>query len=400
MRVYIKVCLFVIILFVTAFYTSSLLIAEEKEQAEQKQELNRDLDIIAQQLAQVLSDKPFREWLSTEIKAARNREHILDLDNTLKRAIEHSDLKNLNESLKKLIEITAGTILKMKKLHITFASIDLYLPVKSHGEQWQGEEQLYVSFLPVDDETEIHSLTAYSVKDGKKVDLDPNNPPNIPTLVVAPEEHETHEPTVPAVIVPTCLEDDGSEPGLPRPIPKGDSDDKNSYIGIPYIWLNNTHEPWPSGDPEIYVLVGRCAKWLLQPLEDKIWLNGVNDKNKWYWLGDDPSEPLYFYFDSTYNDLTYFHFMESDGGISIKVKAQITCLSTAELDFTVFGGDDDLGKRFVDRDEISFGDDEYFKSLFPPSFWRTYISLFPGALLGYFETRSTGDVDFKVDKDH
>jgi hypothetical protein len=82
--------------------------------------------------------------------------------------------------------------------------------------------------------------------------------------------------------------------------------------------------------------------------------NDVNEKGKRYCFGDNSSNPLYFYFDENYSDLTYFRFMEQDSGSSVTVNAKVYYQGiTVGLAWTIKDGDDYLGYRYIDKNQIS-----------------------------------------------
>jgi hypothetical protein len=107
-------------------------------------------------------------------------------------------------------------------------------------------------------EKDIKQVVAYSVKDGQRVLLDPNNAPNQVVLVLAPEEHESHE------VVAEPKEKDEPPKGLkddavPREDPPKtgmkDPGDGNSTVGVRYVYLYKDHEPWTRGSPEIKLMM-------------------------------------------------------------------------------------------------------------------------------------------------
>jgi hypothetical protein len=119
------------------------------------------------------------------------------------------------------------------------------------------------------------------------------------------------------------------------------------------LWINirNDEEPWSKGDPEIYVLVGQVANGV--PITHKIYLPWVNDEKRWYWLGDHAPAILYFYYNSSYSPLTYFHFYEEDDGDPIPISIGVsTPWGGVSLGFEILDGDDGLGAVWVNRDEL------------------------------------------------
>jgi len=335
--------------------------------------VNEQVTVVAREVADLLREPATRNFVYSAIKSSRNRENIVVLHDVLRRASTEPSLKQQSKRFDGLLATVEKVRKELRSLGVSddFASFDLYMPVKDHLSKWSGDDHLLVAAVPFGDESKLPSVTAFSVRDQKSIKLSQKDIPSIPTLVIVGEEHPSHERTHPPVTQRTEPSDDepnGSEPTK-----------RNSYIGIRWLKLINDHEPWTRGDPEIYVLVGQAIGGAA--VESKIWLNSgssdVNDENHWYLLGDSPSGILYFYFDETYSDQTYFRFMESDGGASLKINAGIQSKVGEQtvnvgLSYEVKDGDDELGVRIVNRNEV------------------------PWVGLKKF---TTGDVEFKVDKD-
>lgn len=185
---------------------------------------------------------------------------------------------------------------------------DLYFPVAEHRQKWDGGGNLLIARAPVDDEAP-GEMVGYRVGDQAAVALDPGRAPDTPTLVVGINERRSDELAPPMVTLPADAED----PNEPNPIAPR-ADDTNSYIGVPYIKLLSDSEPWYKGDPELYVWVTR---WVVGvgAINQKIQgpLAKVNDVGIWYYLGDGPCWPLYFFFNNDcYGKVTRFEFWEED----------------------------------------------------------------------------------------
>jgi hypothetical protein len=257
--------------------------------------------------------------------------------------------------------------------------VNLYFPVDSHREVWRREDDLVVAFSPVQDESEVEGIDAYVVKTGEHVVLNPNEAPEVPTLVIAAREKPLCSSglSLTPLAPPPQEAEPPQEKGGDSSISTTSNSESHSWIGIPSLKLLNDHEPWIRGKPEIYVLVGQSFK--TTPSPSRVDLEHVNDENKWYFLGESPTEafnlvgPLYFFFDENYSDVTHFQFMESDGGGSVKLTTQVEFMGVkVGLEWSVGGGDDNLGARAVNKNQVGEVD---------------------------YQRLTTGSVDFELDHD-
>ncbi len=335
--------------------------------AQQALEINMEMDRLAQQTASALANPALRGFLAEETRASRNNEQMLFFQETLLKAQDRKELRVSPGLINSLIGLAYDTEDKISAaVKGQDTGVNIYFPVDEHRQNWRGEAELLVAFDPIGDEDEISTIVAYSVATGERVVLDPNVAPAVPTLVIAQDEHIKHDASAPL-----------EESLRPRTEEKSPSDFTTKaagqfYLGIPQVNMRNDHEPWYRGDPEIYVLVGQSYK--TSPIESIIHLPNVNDEDKWYYLGDGPGSPLYFFFtEADYSDLSYFHFMESDGGGKFTISASVEYKGAkVGLEYVVEDGDDNLGKRYIHKSQVP--------------------------LYGYL-LQSTGDMEFYVDKD-
>jgi hypothetical protein len=305
--------------------------------------------------------------LWNEVQASRDKEKILNLQEMLTKAQSYSDLKLSHQALGAQSHVVGVIEEKMRAAQFPeeLVGVDLYFPEENHRRQWRGDEDLLVAFAPMQDDSEMTSIIAYSVKTAKQLLLDPNEAPSIPTLVIAAKERPLLQPGLPleSPLSPSPQEDLES------------SSEGNMWIRC--LTMFDDHEPWVRGKPEIYVLVGQS--YMTTPQEHRIWLNSgshdVNKEGKRYCFGDTSSNPLYFYFNDDYSDATYFHFMESDGGSSVTIGASVVYKGvTVGLGWAVKDGDDSLGSKYVNKSQASCHQGHRY--VFPPP--------------------STGDVEFEV----
>lgn len=325
-------------------------------------DVNTRLDSLARDTAQLLRDDTNRTDFFNKYRASRVREQRLGLKAF---ATESRDrVAGTRVLAGRLISSTTTATRTIQQVNLgRAADFDMYFPVRQHRTQWTGDSNLVVAFAPTGDEDSVTQIQGYRVQDGQRATLRADTPPSEPTLVIALPEGPTQ--AVPRSLMIPPLPS-GAEPPDEAVAPPPDP-----YIGIRYLKLLDDQEPWWKGDPEIYVLVGQSHT--TQPIKHKIYLDYVNDEDHWYSLGESPGGALYFYFDNSYSDLIYFHFMEEDTGDLFTVNASVEYAGVSVgLSFKVRDGDDDLGYRYESKNAVPF--------------------------TGYVD-RSTGRAAYKLDKD-
>lgn len=335
---------------------------QELEQIDPKQKaleakehatINQELEAIAWEITNLLQHPGFRGQLRGEINGAKTIESIIVLDKFL------AKVGNQEKAPPGLAKARGATDNAMRRIKDSPAwdldGIDLYFPVQDHKAKWKGKDDLLVGYSPVNDEADIKSIVAFSVKTRQKVALDPKVPPTTPVLIVAAEEHESHD-------MPPVQRDAGpSEQGPPEEDPEDTGDDLkspgqygdgNSTITVKHIKITNDHEPWTSGSPEIY-------SYTYQPRRDNScrssydWLDKMDKENYWYtYIG-------YFenYFDSKYHDIHTFRVMERDGGsyrnMIYSPMGGITCNWTKKT------GDDHVGTSVIYKSAVPWNYSKY-----------------------------------------
>ena len=347
------------LMFISAAFASTMLFAQQATpDIERMQQANADLDKMTQELATLVAQPGFRGFLRSEIAKSKNTEKILELDKFLDRA---SKQKKMPPGLIKFKDSAQKAKQRLEASGVSaFRGYDLYIPVQAHREKWKGGKDFLVAFNPVDD-TNIPHIVAYQVWDGKRVLLDPNEPPEKVVLVLAAEEHESHEvhdapeegPAPPSVVP----RDSG--PDLEKP---GEFGEGNSFIHAKWLMITNDREPWTSGAPEIYAygfLVkkdNKCSSW-------REWLDRVNKENNWYYRYYDLEYP----FDSTYKDIMGFLVMEEDCctyGLQIKEFSPGSACSWRKK-----GGDDQVGWTVIYKSAVPWNYDRYWSFGYARVYW-------------------------------
>jgi hypothetical protein len=201
--------------------------------------------------------------------------------------------------------------------------LDLKLPVSEHQGLLRTAETIYVLAAPLEDESEVETLRAYSNR--QPVTLDVAEPPAIPTLVLIPGESESLDAEYP-------LEQ------RTEPAPELNPRRVDDFVGIPQILITDDHESWVSGNPEIYAMIVRLqlGGGSITPVD----LPGVNNQNVWYLLGDP---------NSTY--LEYSSLVLPD-----------TTIEIWEDDSFAHGADDFLGQVTFDWTTLSYSGYRFFSN--------------------------------------
>lgn len=256
----------------------------------QQQRINDSLKEVASLLVSPLTDSKFRSLIREELKTARNPGQKVPLEATLQKIRPPGDVPaaagswegKMNNALLALKDAVAGDV-PSGAAEPTPVAITLSFPAKGHLQNWDGGADLLVAYAPLDDSDASVSLIARSVKYGYEVALDPETPPETPTLIVGLGE-PAEQPAPPL----TELAGFALPPGEENPIVP-DANDTNSYIGVRWVMILDDHEPWYKGDPEVYVKVTQWRNGV--DIKHTVDLPGVNKEFKWYDLGDGVGYP-------------------------------------------------------------------------------------------------------------
>ena len=218
--------------------------------------------------------------------------------------------------------------------------VDVYFPARDHRDKWTGSDDVLVGVGTLNGEAE--TIKAYSVKTQQSLSLSTTEPPASPVIMVSPCEHDSHE-------APPPLETSD----VPQSKSETPKEGKNSYLQTSYFKITNDHEPWTSGDPEIYVLV---VQWYGTSTltKVKIYLNGVNQEGVWKDLAGCPTN-LNFYWDDNYFPITYYRVMEEDPGTLMNSPVTVSAFGVSVSTYvTIRDGDDALGSVNVDRNAVGW----------------------------------------------
>ncbi|MBN2314225.1 MAG: DUF3103 family protein [Sedimentisphaerales bacterium] len=352
-------------LFIMICFSPPYVLALDSNQVET---INKSLDEIAFQLYKPLQDSDFRQFIFENVKTARNSEKILDLANTITRSRERDRARGTNVSERSRSFDEIGTQINVISSEMSrdpnsvrgegqrsAAALDFYLPVEAHRQKWNGDPNVLIASGPIGTDEDLFYTIAYHVETGEPRILDCRSnadPPNTPVLVVSlnedPEALDPNEMGLWSQTDEPPEEVDGVAP---------DSNDTNSYIGVPWIYLRDDQEPWIRGKAEVYVLVGQLYTGSSPNtlIKHRVNLKKVNYEGKWYYLGESHSDPMYFYYNNAnYHPFTCFDFWEEDGGGS-KVHIGFT-IAGFGFGFSILDGDDDMGMISVNRNYVPWCD--------------------------------------------
>lgn len=332
--------------------------------AKQFAAVNDDLENVARELMILLQHPGFRGQLRGEINGAKTTESIIVLDRFLEKVAKQQKpppgLGNARGATNKAVQRIKDTPA------VNLKGIDLYFPVKEHKAKWKGNEDLLVAYTPVNDEAEANGIVAYSVKTKERVILDPKEPPPTPVLIVAVEEHLSHEVNfvvphkepIPEKGLPgrgkitsppgQLYDNEEVNPGKPGQYPG------NSYLYAYYTMIKRDGEGWGRGDPEIEVyFMQECGT-------DKSWrrldTTNVNKTYTTYWTGNYGG----LHFHSGCSDRVFTAIWERDSGSWVQGDCH-TFPSGRRHCFNVRSGDDEImGGRYY-----YWGGNVFYKSSFP-----------------------------------
>ena len=133
----------------------------------------------------------------------------------------------------------------------TAARLELYFPVPAHRAAWHGDDQLLVGTIGADGTVPV----AFTLE-GRRVALDPTQPPPTPVLAVVPRETDFDAIGHRNLSFAMCVECDGGGgdgggtgggSGGPTTSPTG--------LYLTQSHLNDTFESWLKGKPEIEISV-------------------------------------------------------------------------------------------------------------------------------------------------
>ena len=288
-----------------------------EQQAQEYAAINAELEGVAKEIAALLKHPGFRGQLRGEINGANTVESIIVLDKFLAKVTKQ---KKSPPGLNKARGATDKAAQRIKASPAwDLEGIDLYFPVEDHKAKWKGNEDLIVAYSPAEDEDAIKSIIGFSVKTQQRVTLDANGPPPTPVLMVAPEEHASHDmPVVTRDLDDVKLPSDEVKDdlvGRDPPPPEVDQPDSNSRWGIRYLKLYKDGEHWSRGKPEVYVQLFQVSgntcyrKISSSPYVDR--------ENVWYHTWNDTryaNPPSWMDYNSNYENRVLMYINESDGG--------------------------------------------------------------------------------------
>lgn len=217
------------------------------------------LSKIARLVAVSMDNEPARQHLKRDLKAARFREHKLQLATYLKS-------RDGRALLDRMVASGGGSERDLLETISAVRPLEFYMPVAKHRETWTGSADVLV----VSQLAESEPIVAFDER-GTEVVLDRKVAPEQPTLSIVPVETRFSEPMAAAGsknvrdkggsaigtlerMVPTgssliaCNETcdgGGGSGGGTAPIPPG--------LYLEFSRIMDMKEPWFRGDPEVEV---------------------------------------------------------------------------------------------------------------------------------------------------
>ncbi|MFT5482880.1 MAG: hypothetical protein ACI9GW_001535 [Halieaceae bacterium] len=272
---------------------------------------NKELETVAASLAEALAESNFRGMLRSAIAQSKRREGIVKLADILKRGKSaKKPAPGLEKAGQAATRVNKG---RVKATHPDLDGLDLYIPVEAHRAKWKGGKDFYIAYAPVGDEKEVREIVAFSVRDGKRVSFDPAKAPDAIVLVVAPEEHGSHEQLGVRGKGPVAPKD----PDAKAQFEGKDAHDKpvkqdpgNSYVGLHFLKLYNSQEPWWLGDAEVTVYLGMKTGSTCRISQTNA--DYVNKTGIWYNTWDGFSPHVKRYFTRSYGTKIHILLMERD----------------------------------------------------------------------------------------
>jgi hypothetical protein len=297
--------------------------------------LERDLESIAAELSVVVADGQSRALLAAEIKQV-SKSNVACLRDCLGTLVKKAPAERSEQLLSLMARVQQGES-SLGKCGSAVQRLDVSVPVAAHRDLLNNSEKIYVVAAPLADDSEVKQVTAYA--NGERLLLSADEAPKMATLVVGAAETESLDPSYP----PMVTDEEATEANQGRVV--------DDFVGIPRIWIDDDHEPWWKGDPEIYVRVIRFRFSPFGTINNRVNLPGVNDEQVWYNIGD-PNGTYRFVSQDNFAPTIQFQVWEEDGP---------------------FDGDDHLGTRTVRWTNLPFG--------------------------GYSSPLSSGDMRIRVDRD-
>jgi hypothetical protein len=357
-------------------------------------EANAELDAVAKELAALLSEPGFRGLVKSTIAQSKKRENIVELEDFLAQAAKKTDLppgvKKLNDDALK----AKGRIRDLKVWNRE--GFDLYFPVKDHVNKWKGDTDFYVAYSPYNRESDVGEIYGYSVKTGELYAFGSAAAPDVPVLIVAPCEHETHE----------IMEAEAAEKA-PAPLTKTQPDNKprkveggkggNSNYKFDWMWIwgpKDFYEAWYHGAMEIYFWYADVntsarqqhaslskATYFVAPtgatrtswieISTPVYCSLVVDVDRWY------SVNRAHVLSSTCSPYSVWNFIERDGGTMAATEygGTVTRYSINQISYQVGGawgvtnvvmpfydGDSWVGQFFINRGNYQYSNDYFVGS--------------------------------------
>jgi hypothetical protein len=201
------------------------------------------------------------------------------------------------------------------------------------------------------DDNECEEIIAYTLN-GESQFLDAKTPPDQPVLLISPCEHRGNHnygqypgKLEKKTIIHHFDKENSPTPEFATYIPP-DWPVWGRWMEIHQIWINDDHEPWWKGDPEIY------ATYQCGSVQSKRHMDGVNDEDQWYSVYE-----YIFQWYSDYGNFFAFAIYEEDTGSNSS--ASVTFFGKT-FALKIQDNDDELGTIPIHINDYLFSDWRYY----------------------------------------
>ncbi len=212
--------------------------------------MDRSLIAVTRLVALSLSDPAVRAHLSAAIHTSRYREHKVHF---------RSFLEGPGGDLLRLMSRHGGTDSRGIAARLdSIVDLEIYLPVPGQLEAWRGGTNLIVVTSLRDGDQPV----GFDLQGRPVAGLSADHPPETPALVLVPRELDFQRAD--AVAPATCVPSDEYDCGGGGDGGGGSGGGTWPGIYMTYSHLENLHEGWARGAPELEI-------YLLQPVDSTAW---------------------------------------------------------------------------------------------------------------------------------
>ncbi|MEO8227588.1 MAG: hypothetical protein ABI637_09155 [Gemmatimonadota bacterium] len=208
------------------------------------------MEVLARRVARALAEPEFRAYVKAELDRSPFTEHKVSFQRFLK--------ANGGRALRALAEAGKEPDSAVSADADAAIPLEMYMPVPAHRAAWTGDANLLVATAILDREAPI----AFGL-DGKRVTLDPRQPPATPVLAIVPVETDFDRTPIGRATCTVCDGGSGGDTGGGSggdaggtPPPSGGitpSAGPTPGLYLSYAQFAGDFEGWLKGDPEFEI---------------------------------------------------------------------------------------------------------------------------------------------------